>query len=149
LEARLFKKFVDNLESPSPNVLRIARMRSSSGMEPLPFSADHAAWRDTLRDPYCIKDDPTVQSSLRWNEAATANAIQFWRIIPSGFGAFMDVRSGQSWIIIATPDDRDKDENIDYFTRWDRYLQGFQRMDPIFTVKNGLEAIRIEAGNRL
>ncbi|KAF8800472.1 hypothetical protein BYT27DRAFT_7026457, partial [Phlegmacium glaucopus] len=113
------------------------------------FSSDHVAWWDTLSEPYCVQDETTKQSLLRWTELSTTNAIQFWRVVPAGFGAFFNIRSGRQWIIIATPNLMDKDGHVDFFTRWNRYLQEFNQMDPVFCIENGLEAIRLEPGNHL
>lgn len=124
-------------------------MKSYSGMELSSFSSDHAAWRETLSDPFCDQDDSTKQSLLRWTEASTANATRFWRLVPAGFGAFFDIRSGVQWMIIATCDRRERDVEVDHFTRWDRYLQDFDQMDPDFIIDTPLEAIRLEPGNRL
>jgi hypothetical protein len=44
-------------------------------MESSPFLSDHAAWRETLLDPYFDQDDVAKQLSLRWTEALTRNAI--------------------------------------------------------------------------
>jgi hypothetical protein len=124
-------------------------MKSYAGIESSLFSSDHAAWRDTQFDPYCIDDDAAKQSFLRWTESATSNVVQFWRITPAGFGMFFDIRSGQQLVIVATPDVGNGNGNRDFFTHWDRYLQDFDRLDPTFCVENGLEAIRLEPGNRL
>jgi hypothetical protein len=70
------------------------------------FSSDHAAWRETLSEPYCDQDDVAKQSSLRWTEASMRNTIQFWQLAPAGFGIFFDIQSGQQWVIIATPNQR-------------------------------------------
>ena len=87
LKAGILKQFVDNLELKNPNILRIIQMKSYSGVEPFPFSSDHVAWRETAFDPYCIYD-LTEELSLRWTNASTMNAVQFWGIAPAGFGIF-------------------------------------------------------------
>lgn len=124
-------------------------MKSYAGIESSLFSSDHAAWRDTQLDPYCIDDDSAMQSFLRWTEAATTNVVQFWRITPAGFGMFFDIRSGQQLVIVATPDVANRNGDGDFFTRWDRYLQDFDRLDPNFCIGNGLEAIQLKPGNHL
>jgi hypothetical protein len=124
-------------------------MKSCSGVESSLFSSDHAAWRDTLTEPYCVADDVSKQSLLRWTNVSTSNATQFWKITPAGFGTFLDIRSGQQWIIIATPYRGDDEDYVDFFTHWDRYLENFNPMHPTFSRKNGIEAIRLEPGNRL
>lgn len=146
---RTVKEFIENLSSQSKNILRTFRMKSYSGIELSSFSSDHAAWRETLSEPYCDQDDVASQSSLRWTEASTANAIRFWRLAPAGFGIYLDIRSGQQWVIIATSDRKKCDRDVDHFTRWDRYLQDFDPMKPKFNVDTPLEAIRLEPGNRL
>lgn len=143
----ILKQFVDNLELDIPNTLRIIRMKSYLGAESLPFASDHAAWRDTVSDPYCIHET-SEKSSLRWTDVSTAHAIQFWRIAPAGFGTFFDVRSGQQLVIIATPETSD-DDTLHTFTHWDRYLQDFDQLSPEFCLSNGIEAIRLGPGNRL
>jgi hypothetical protein len=163
VKMRFFKQFIENLESPDPNILRIIQMRSDAGIESSLFSSDHAAWRDTLLEPYCVHDDIKKLSSLRWTNISTKNSVQFWRIVPAGCGAFFDVRSGQQLFIVgschtwnsdADPlthvSDDDEDEPYpDVFTRWDRYLEGFNELKPALLGKKRLEAIRLEAGNRL
>ena len=123
-------------------------MKSYSGAEAFPFSTDHVAWRDTAFDPYCVYD-LTEEHSLRWTDVSTANAVQFWRIAPAGFGLYFDVRSGQQLVIIATPEYADDDGNQDFFTRWGYYLQNFNRLEPTLFSDRGVEAIRLEPGNRL
>jgi len=144
---RQLKQFVENIETNHPNILRIIRMHSYAGIELSHFSSDHVAWRDTLLDFYCNQDDSTKQSLLRWTDVATKGSIQFWRIPPAGFGVFFDIRSGQQWIIIATPNYMDEDgiQKKNSFSRWDHYIE-FNSMEP---GNNILEAIRLEPGNRL
>jgi len=161
---RLLKQFIENLESPNPNILRVIQMRSSAGIESSLFSSDHAAWRDTLLEPYCAHDDIQKLSSLRWTNIYTKDFVQFWQIVPAGCGAFFDVRSGQQLFIIGSchtldsdnaphtyvsDDDDDDERHADVFTRWDRYLEGFDRLKPALLGKKRLEAIRLEAGNRM
>lgn len=124
-------------------------MRSYPGNESSLFSSNHAAWCDTLNDPYCINDDPAQQSLLHWTEVATANAVQFWRITPAGFGMFFNLCSGQQLVIIATPDTINKNSDGEFFMHWDRYLEDFDQQDLNFCVENGLEAIQLEPGNCL
>lgn len=144
----ILKQFVDNLELDRPNTLRIIRMKSYSGAESFPFASDHAAWRDTMSDPYCVYES-SEDSSLRWTDVSTANAIQFWRITPAGFGMYFDVRSGSQLVIIGTTDSTNDDDPKDFFTRWDRYVRDFDRTMPTFSVPTSIEAIRIDAGHRL
>ena len=63
-------------------------MKSYSGIELSLFSSNHAAWRDTQFDLYCINNDLAKQLLLRWTEAAMSNVVQFWRITPAGLGMF-------------------------------------------------------------
>jgi hypothetical protein len=147
LKEGILRHFVDNLELENPNTLRVVRMRTYSGAESFPFSSDHAAWRDTVSDPYCVHDS-SEESSLRWADISTANAVQFWRVAPVGFGIFFDIRSGHQLVIVATPECADDDGNKHFFTRWGHYFQDFDRLDPEF-YSNRLEAIRLEPGNRL
>jgi hypothetical protein len=149
LKEGVLKQFIENLELEKPNILRIVRMKSYSGIETLSFSSDHAAWRDTSSDPYCAYDDSSQQFLLRWTDVSTKNAVQFWKITPAGFGMFFDVRSGKHLVIIATPESNNHNERRDFFTRWDRYIYDFDRLNPDFGLPNGLEAIRLDAGNRL
>lgn len=142
------KQFVENLELENPNTLRIVRMRSYLGAESFPFSTDHAAWRDTASDPYCVHD-LTEESSLRWTDISTANAVQFWKIAPAGFGIFFDVRSGRQLVIIATLECVSDDRGKDFFTHWGPFLQNFDRQDPALFSDHGLEAVLLEPGNRL
>lgn len=149
LEKRSLQQFIDNLEEENGNVLRIVRMKSDRGFELNPFSSDYAAWRNTLQDPSSVLDDTSKQQILRWTDVSTKNSVQFWRLVPAGFGAFFDVRSGSLWIIIATSRAVEDDKDPDCFTRWDRYLEDFDRLKPTFAVRTCLESIRIEPGNRL
>jgi hypothetical protein len=149
VQKRILQEFIENLQNPDKNILRTFRMKSYSGMESLPFSSDHAAWRETLSEPFCDQDDSAELSLLRWTEASTAHATRFWRLVPAGFGAFLDIRSGEQWVIIATRDKRESDLKVDNFTRWDRYLQDFNAMDPNFVIDTPLQAVRLEPGNRL
>jgi hypothetical protein len=116
VKKQTIQEFIENLNSQSRNILCTFRIKSYSGMESLPFSSDHAAWQETLSDPYCNQDDIAKQSSLRWTKASTRNAIQFWRLAPAGFEFFFDIRSGQQWVIIATPNHREHECDADYFT---------------------------------
>ena len=100
LQNGILKQFVDNLELIKPNTLRIIRMRSYSGAEPFPFSSDHVAWHKTASNPYCVYDS-LEESSLRWTDVSTMNAVQPWKIAPVGFGIFLDIRSGSQLVIIA------------------------------------------------
>lgn len=144
----ILKQFVDNLESNNPNILRIIRMKSYLGAELFPFSSDYLAWRETVLNPYCVYDS-LEESSLRWTDVSTANAVQFWRVAPAGFGNFFDIRSGSQLIIIATTECANDEGSKDFFTRWGHYLTDFNQMDPELFSKNDFEAIRLEPGNRL
>lgn len=149
-EKRTVKDFIDNLDRKQRHILRIVGMRSYTGVEPSLFSSDHTAWRETMSEPYCDQDDPSKQSLMRWTDAFTSSAVQFWKLPPAGFGIFMDVRSGAQWVIIATPDAKDAlQTDVDCFTRWDRYLQDFDPTDPTFCIETAIEAVRLEPGNRL
>jgi len=143
----ILKQFVDNLELEVHNTLRILRMKSYFEAESLPFASDHAAWRDTVRDPYCVHET-SENPSLRWTDVSTAHAVQSWKIAPTGFGTFFDVRSGQLLVIIATPETSD-DKSYHTFTHWDHYLQDFDQLSPEFNLNDGIEAIRLDPGNRL
>lgn len=145
------KQFVDNLELNNPNILRIIRMKSYSGAEFLPFASDHVAWRETAFNPYCAYD-LQENSSLRWTDVSTKNAVQRWRIAPAGFGVFLDIRSGCQLIIIATTaiaDESNLEGVKDCFTQWGRYVEDFDTLDPASFSENNFEAIRLEPGNRL
>lgn len=137
-------------------------MRSDAGIESSLFSSDHAAWRDTLLEPYCMQDDIKELSSLRWTTVSTKDSVQFWRIVPAGFGACFDIRSGQQLFIVASSHTWDSDNDSltnssdgeddsfsDVFSRWDRYLNGFNDLEPALLGEKRLEAIRLEAGNRV
>jgi hypothetical protein len=124
-------------------------MESYAGMEPSLFSSDHIAWRDTRRDAYCHRE-ATNQLSLRWSDISMTNTIQFWKLVPAGYGAFLDIRSGMQWVIIATPFPPDNDRTTpDSSTQWHRYLYDFNPMDPETLPDCNLEAIRLEHGTRL
>lgn len=148
LKNGILKQFVDNLELNNPNTMRIIRMKSYIGAEAFLFSSDHVAWRETSFNPYCVFDS-SDESSLRWTDISTVNAFQPWRIAPAGFGIFFDIRSGSQLVIIATAVSSNDEGNKDPFTRWGRYLQGFEQLDPELFSENALEAIRLESGNRL
>jgi len=162
IKKHLLKQFIENIESVNPNILRVIQMRSGAGIEPSLFSSDHAAWRDTLLEPYCAFDDIKKLSSLRWTNIYTKNFFQFWRIPPAGCGAFFDVRSGVQLFIVGSCHTQDSDNDsithvsddevehhADVFTRWDRYLWGFDHARPALLGNKRLEAIRLEAGNRM
>ena len=51
-------------------------MKSYSGAESLPFTSEHAAWHDTVSDPYC-DGETSEYTSLRWTDLSTTDAIQF------------------------------------------------------------------------
>jgi hypothetical protein len=144
----VLKQFVDNLELNYPNTLRIVRMKSCCGAESFPFSSEHAAWRETAFEPYCVYES-VEEPSLRWTDVSTANAVQFWRIAPAGFGIYVDIRSGSQLIIIATAEYADNEGGKDLFTQYGRYLQSQDQSDPALFSMNKLEAVRLEAGNRL
>lgn len=149
-EERTVKDFIENLDHQNRHILRIVRMRSYTGVEPSLFSSDHTAWRETMSEPYCDQDDLAKLSSLRWTEAFTSDAVQFWKLPPSGFGMFLDIRSGAQWVIIASPEVKNALEtDVDCFSRWDRYLQDFDPTDPKFCIETAIEAVRLEPGNRL
>lgn len=148
LKGGILKQFVDNLEFNNPNILQIIRMRSYFGAESCLFSSDHVAWRETVFNPYCSYDS-LEESSLRWTDVSTANAIQFWRIAPSGFGIFLDIRSGCQLVIIATTECANNERGKDFFTQWGHYLQDFDHSDSELFSENNFEAIRLEPGNRL
>jgi len=145
----ILKQFVDNLELSNPNTLRIIRMRSYTGAESLPFSSDHVAWRETISNPYCNYDS-LENSSLRWTDVSTVNAVQFWRIAPVGFGLFFDIRSGSQLVVVATTKHADGEGGEGFFTKWGRYTQKkFNQMSSEMFSDNSFEAIRLEPGNRL
>ena len=123
-------------------------MKSYSGVEPFPFSSDHVAWRETAFDPYCVYD-LSEDSSLRWTNVSTLNAVQFWRIAPAGFGIFFDIRSGSQLVIVATSERVNEDGGRDFFTRWGRYFHGFDQLESELYSENNFEAIRLDPGNRL
>jgi hypothetical protein len=149
LKYGILKQFVDNLEFDNPNTLRIIRMKSHSGVESFPFSSDHTAWRETASNPYCVYDR-LEESSLRWTDVSTRNAVQFWRMAPAGFGIFFDIRSGYQLVIIATTVCANNVGGCrDFFTQWGRYLEDTNRLDPALFSGNDFEAIRLEPGNRL
>ena len=144
----ILKQFVDNLELNNPNTMRIIRMRSYTGAEVFPFSSDHVAWRETSFNPYCVFDS-SDESSLRWTDISTVNAVQPWRIAPAGFGIFFDIRSGSQLVIIATAVCSNDEKSKDFLTQWGHYLQGFEQLDPELFSGNVFEAIRLESGNHL
>jgi hypothetical protein len=149
VEKQTIQKFIENLKSQSRNILGTFHIKSYLGMESLPFLSDHAAWQEMLSEPYWDQDDVAKQSSLRCTEASTRNAIQFWQLIPAGFGIFFNIWSGQQWVIIATPNHSKHECNADYFTQWDRYLQDSDPMNPTSAVDTTLEAIWLEPWNCL
>jgi hypothetical protein len=61
VEKRTIQEFIKNLNSQSRNILHTFHIKSYSGMESLPFSLDHAAWQETLSEPYCDQDDIAKQ----------------------------------------------------------------------------------------
>ena len=144
----ILKQFVKNLELNNPNTLCIIRMKSYSGAEAFPFASDHVAWRETAFNPYCIYDS-SDESSLRWTNVFTANAVQFWRIAPAGFGIFLDIRSGCQLVIIATTQCTNDEGVNDLFTQWGRYFQNFNSLDPELFSEKKFKAIRLEPGNCL
>ena len=144
----ILKQFVDNLELTNPNTLQIIQMRSYSGEEPFPFSSDHVAWCETASNPYCIYDS-LEELSLRWTDVSTVNAVQPWKIAPAGFGKFLDIRSGSQLVIIAMAMCLNDKESKGYFTRWGRYLQGFDQLDAEIFSGNAFKAIRLQSGNCL
>ena len=148
LQNGILKQFVDNLELIKPNTLRIIQMRSYSGAEPFPFSSDHIAWRETASNPYCVYDS-SEESSLRWIDVSTVNGVQPWKIAPVGFGIFLDIRCGSQLVIIAMAMCSNDKESKGYFTRWGRYLQGFDQLDAEIFSGNAFEAIQLQSGNRL
>ena len=119
LEKCAVKEFIENLSSQSKNILCTFCMKSYAGMELFSFTSNHAAWHEMLSEPYCNQDDVAKQTSLRWTEASTANATRFWQLTPASFGMFFDLRSGQQWVIIAMPDYRDHESDVDFFPQWD------------------------------
>lgn len=149
LEKRSLNQFIKNINCEQPNILRIVRMISYAGFESTNFSTDHAAWRDTTTDSSSALNDGSRRSVLRWTDVAMQNAVQFWRIVPGGFGAFFDIRSGHVWIIVATPILDHRNVDRDNFTRSHIYLQEFSRLRPIYDANTRLEAIRLEPGTRL
>ena len=114
-------------------------IKSYSGIELSFFPSDHAVWCDTQFDPYCINDDLAKQSLLCWTEAAMSNFVQFWRITPAGLGMFFDIHSGQQIVIVAMQDITNEDNN----------LLDFDRLNPTFDIKTGLEAIPLQPENCL
>ncbi|KIM35727.1 hypothetical protein M413DRAFT_32284 [Hebeloma cylindrosporum] len=96
-------QFIENAELPrTRKVLRVIRAPSDE-VQQLPFATDLLAWRETRSLTYCKEEDNSMFNILRWNEFSNTNAIQGWRLIPHGFGAFFDVRAGAQWIFIAGP----------------------------------------------
>ena len=69
-------------------MLQVLQMKSYSGAEPLPFTSEHAAWRDTISDPYC-DGETSEYMSLRWTDLSTTDAIQFWKMTPAGLELFL------------------------------------------------------------
>lgn len=78
-----------------------------------------------------------------------AHSVQFWQLVPAGFGGFFDVRSGNLWIIVATSHQAEYDKQSEFFTHWDCFLEEFNPLKPTFATRTRLESIRLETGNRL
>jgi hypothetical protein len=144
----ILRQFIDNLELARPNTFRIIQMRSNSGPEIFPFSSEQAAWRETAFNPYCDHDS-LEKSSIRWTNVFNTNAVQPWGIAPSGFGSYLDIRSGSLLVVVPTSDTSTGDASRDFFTRWDRYLVDWDKLDVDCFADNDFEAVRLEAGNRL
>ena len=96
LEKCAIKGFIKNLSSQSKNILCTFCMKPYAGMELFSFTSDHAAWHETLLEPYCNQDDVAKQTLLQWTEVSTANATQFWQLTPASFGMFFDLASNGS-----------------------------------------------------
>ena len=122
-------------------------MKSYSGAKSLPFTSEHAAWCDTISDAYC-DDESSEYTSLHWTDLSTTKAIQLWKMMPAGFGAFFNVCSGQQLIVIVAPKCANEDKNTNFLAQ-SCYLHKFNRLDPGFYSENHIKAIQLEAGNHL
>jgi len=98
------EQFVENA-SESPQHRKVLRVihAPSDVIQKLPFATDYLAWRETQSFVYCKDENISIISLLRWNDFSNADAIQWWRLVPFGFGIFFDVRAGSKWIAIAGP----------------------------------------------
>ena len=77
----------------------------------MPFTTEHLAWCETRSLTYCKEDDNSLIGLLRWNNFSNTDAMQWWTMVPHGFGIYFDIHAGSQWFAIAashtSPDDRD------------------------------------------
>lgn len=99
------QQFVDNAEEQTRKVLRVIHAPSEAVDHRFPFATEHLAWRETTSLTYCKHEEPSKISLLRWNDYSNADAFQWWRLVPLGFGLFYDIRAGSQLISIASPVD--------------------------------------------
>jgi hypothetical protein len=97
------QQFVDNAESSTGSkVLRVIHAPSDF-VHQLPFTTEYLAWRETRSLTYCKEEDNSMIGLLRWNDFSNADAVQSWRLVPHGFGAFFDVHAGSQWMAVSAP----------------------------------------------
>jgi len=113
----------------------------------LPFMTEHLAVRETRSLTHCKEEDNSMIGILRWNDFSTVDAVQWWRLVPHGFGAFFDVLAGSQWIIIAAPACSPLDP--DFFATSDLYINELTETETPNPEYIRPEAILLTAGMRM
>ena len=67
------------------------------------YSSDMYAWNETKGEPYCKETEPVPTGDIRWGRVSLNGAFTGWTLIPKGFGAVIEVKTGEEWLIVARP----------------------------------------------
>jgi hypothetical protein len=113
------------------------------------YASDVYAWNETEDEPYCKEDQPVPTRDIRWGRAALEGAFAPWQLIPEGFGAVLEVKTGAEWLIVARPPSVNDDEYepvTGYFSRLSIFLADFQSRS---SNKWHVEAILLTVGSRV
>ncbi|KIM38064.1 hypothetical protein M413DRAFT_13028 [Hebeloma cylindrosporum] len=144
------QQFVDNAESKrGSKILRVIHAPSDS-VQQMSFTTEYLAWRETRSLTYCKEENYSSISTLRWNDFSNTDAVQWWNLVPHGFGAFLDVRSGSQLIIVAAPASSPSSSfNPDDFATSEIFIPGFLPTRAIHPVFFHPEAILLTEGMRI
>ena len=142
------QQFVENTEHEAgwQKILRVIHAPSDL-MPQLPFATEHLVLQETRSLTHCKEEDNSMIGLLRWNDFSTVDAVQWWRLVPHGFGVFFDVLAGSQWIIIAAPASLPLHPN--FFATSDLYINIFMETEAINPTLIRPEAILLTAGMQM
>ena len=145
--------FVDNSDETEGKILRVVHAPSDV-VHHFPFTTEYLAWRETRSLAYCKEEDDFPMRLLRWNDFSNTDAMQWWRMVPHGFGMYFDVHEGSQWIAIAAPRPPTIDPNCspfdpDLLATPEIFLPDFVPTEPLNRELIHPEAMLLTVGTRM